>query len=214
MNPLQAVSKSLNEPYTLTAEQLRGYERDGYLLLRDFVTSKDLEAIQRWSSDVHAWPNERGKWMHYEEVKRDGGRTLCRTENFANYHQGFEALLRGKRARGLLAQLSGEEMLLFKEKINYKNPGAGGFDAHTDAPAYQHAGALKHLTINMAVDAATQENGCLEVVVGSHKMQVPIDNNNCIEKAWEEQQTWQVVALSPGDVLIFGSFLAHRSGPK
>lgn len=48
--------------------------------------------------------------------------------------------------------------------------GAGGFDAHTDAPAYQHSGALKHLTINVAVDAATTENGCLEVVDGSHKM--------------------------------------------
>lgn len=48
--------------------------------------------------------------------------------------------------------------------------GAGGFDAHTDAPAYQHSGALKHLTINVAVDAATPENGCLEVVDGSHKM--------------------------------------------
>lgn len=51
-----------------------------------------------------------------------------------------------------------------------KIAGAGGFDAHTDAPAYQHSGALKHLTINVAVDAATTENGCLEVVDGSHKM--------------------------------------------
>jgi ectoine hydroxylase-related dioxygenase (phytanoyl-CoA dioxygenase family) len=52
--------------------------------------------------------------------------------------------------------------------------GAGGFDAHTDAPAYQHSGALKHLTINIAVDAATSENGCLEVVDGSHKMCVSL----------------------------------------
>lgn len=48
--------------------------------------------------------------------------------------------------------------------------GAGGFDAHTDAPAYQHSGAIKHLTINIAVDEANMANGCLEVVDGSHRM--------------------------------------------
>lgn len=45
-------------------------------------------------------------------------------------------------------------------------------------------------------------------------MSVPIDANNCIEKVWEDQQTWIPVPLAPGDVLVFGSFLAHRSGPK
>lgn len=107
--------------YALSAEQLASYEQDGFLLLHDFVPPKDLGAVQAWTREVQCWPHEKGKWMHYEEVKKDGGRTLCRTENFVNYHQNFEALLRGKRTRQLLAQLSGEEMLLFKEKINYKN---------------------------------------------------------------------------------------------
>lgn len=69
-------------------------------------------------------------------------------------------------------------MILFKEKINYKLPKAGGFDAHQDAPAYTHAGALKHLTMNMAVDKATRENGCLEVVPGSHKLEIPVGPDN------------------------------------
>lgn len=50
---------------------------------------------------------------------------LCRTENYANSHSGFNGLLRGSKLLNLLAQLSGEEMSLFKEKINYKLAGSG-----------------------------------------------------------------------------------------
>lgn len=201
--------------YALSEEQFSSFAKDGFLVLRDFLPSDQVASIQAWSSEVYSWPNEHGKWMPYQERRVDGSMGLCRTENFADYHAGFTALLRGQRMRGMLEQIQREPMVLFKEKINYKEAGgSGGFDAHIDAPAYQHAGVLKHLTVNIAVDAADAENGCLQVVVGSHKMQVPIDENNCVEKKWEDTQHWVDVHLSAGDVLIFGSFLAHRSGPN
>ncbi|WFD00954.1 2-aminoethylphosphonate dioxygenase [Malassezia yamatoensis] len=206
------MARYLEEPYRLSDEQLSSFDRDGFLILRDFLDEPTTQDIQKWSQEVHDLPYEPGKWMPYEEQKQDGSRALCRTENFADFHDGFRALFRGERMLGVLVQIMKEPMVLFKEKINYKHPGAGGFDAHTDAPAYQHAGVLKHLTINMAVDEATPENGCLEVVPGSHKMQVPIGDDNCIKSDWEKEQTWVPVALQPGDTLIFGSFLAHRSG--
>lgn len=203
----------LKTGYVLSKEQLEAFERDGFLVV-DLLDGAMTQQIQKWSQEVHDLPYEAGKWMPYEEQLADGSRVLCRTENFADFHAGFNGLFRGRRLVGLLEQIQGEPMVLFKEKINYKRPGAGGFDAHTDAPAYQHAGVLKHLTINMAVDEATVENGCLEVVRGSHKMSVPIGEDNCIEKSWEEAQKWEAVPLKPGDTLIFGSFLAHRSGPN
>lgn len=51
---------------------------------------------------------------------------LCRTENFVNSHAGFDSILRGQRATSVLQQLAGEDMVLFKEKINYKLAGSGG----------------------------------------------------------------------------------------
>ncbi len=88
---------------------------------------------------------------------------------------------------------------------------------------------IKHLTILLAVDASNMSNGGLEVVEGSHVMDVPIDrSDNCIEKSWVEKQTWVPVELEAGqdsqplkiflrltrtgELLIFGSYLAHRSG--
>jgi hypothetical protein len=58
-------------------------------------------------------------------VNAYGQRVLCRTENFANSHAGFGNFLRGQRVLSVLEQLATEEMLLFKEKINYKLAGSG-----------------------------------------------------------------------------------------
>jgi hypothetical protein len=58
---------------------------------------------------------------------------------------------------------------------------------------------IKHLTILIAVDAADMSNGGLEVVKGSHKMDVPINpTDNCLEKSWVAGQTWTSVALEAG----------------
>lgn len=102
-------------------------------------------------------------------------------------------------------------MLLFKEKINYKQPQGNGFEAHLDAPAYDHIGRIEHITANIAIDAATPENGCLEVVRGSHKMEVEFAEGGRITSEWEDAHEWISVPLETGDMLIFGSHLAHRS---
>ena len=218
---------------TLTCEQLDHYREDGYLLLRahehNLVSPNDLYA---WEREVHQWPRVKGKWMPYDEINQNGERQLMRTENFVDFHEGWKGLVCGKNLIGILEQLSGQvsprlymggwalyltlfgpsqEMLLFKDKINYKLPFGNGFQAHLDAPAYDHIGRIEHITANIASDAATPENGCLEVVPGSHKMDVEFSHGGHISEAWERAQFWVSVPLERGDMLIFGSHLAHRS---
>ena len=80
-----------------------------------------------------------------------------------------------------------------------------------DSTAYTHVKQIKHLTILLAIDSANSTNGGLEVVSGSHEMSVPIAANRCIEPSWVKEQTWTPAELEPGQMLIFGSYLAHRS---
>ena len=111
---------------------------------------------------------------------------------------------------------------------------AGGFAPHIDAVAYTHIKDVKHLTILLSVDPSNLRNGGLEVVDGSHEMQVPINKTtNCIEQGWVDSQAWAPVELEAGklglssqdgdvivnnhrtgQLLIFTSYLAHRSGPN
>jgi len=200
---------------SLTQDQVDYYHTQGYLILRvsehKLINPSDL---QTWTNDVAQWPRERGKWMPYDEINSNGQRQLMRTEKFADYHPEFQQLLCGPGLGHILKQLSGDDMLLFKDKINYKSPKGNGFQPHLDAPAYDHISKVEHVTANFAIDAATMENGCLEVVPRSHKMDVDLVDGGRITDAWTEKHEWVSVPLEPGDVLIFGSHLAHRSGPN
>ncbi|BCS17215.1 phytanoyl-CoA dioxygenase family protein [Aspergillus puulaauensis] len=202
-----------NSHYPLSPEQIASYQEDGFLLLRDFLDTQETGHLQEWAQEVHDLPRTLdASYMPYEEVNAQGKRVLCRTENYANSHSGFDSLLRGERVLSVLQQLATEEMLLFKEKINYKLAGSGGFSPHIDANAYTHVKNIKHLTVLAAVDEMNSENGGLDVVKGSHRMSVPLGEDRCIEPAWVESQEWTACDLNPGDILVFGSYLAHRSG--
>ncbi|KAK1234635.1 hypothetical protein PQX77_002160 [Marasmius sp. AFHP31] len=200
-------------PYIISPEQKAFFEEKGYLVLP--AISDDLSKnIVKWTYEVKSLPHRSNAWMHYDEVDSNGERILSRTENFVDYHQGFNDLFRGKMVLGILKQLnSGEDMVLFKEKINYKAPWAGGYRAHLDSTSYTHVSKVKHLSFLMAVEPATLENGCLEVVAGSHNPPepIPIGKDQCISNEWCAKQTWTPVPLETGQLLIFGSYLAHRS---
>lgn len=58
------------------------------------------------------------------------------------------------------------------------------------------------MTANISVDAATQENGCLEVVPGSHKMDVTFLEGGQIDADWEAAHEWQAVPLQPGKLIL------------
>lgn len=75
---------------------------------------------------------------------------------------------------------------------------AGGFAPHVDSTAYTHIKDIKHLAILLAVDPSDMTNGGLEVVEGSHDMDVPIGKDNCIKPAWVNEQKWTPVELKAG----------------
>jgi ectoine hydroxylase-related dioxygenase (phytanoyl-CoA dioxygenase family) len=89
--------------------------------------------------------------------------------------------------------------MLMSGKVNYKLAGSGGFSPHIDSTAYTHVKNIKHLTILLAVDDSNMSNGGLEVVEGSHLMDMPINRgDNCLEKGWVDRQTWVPVELEAG----------------
>ena len=103
--------------YPILPEQQRFFDEKGYLILRDVMSKEEVVSLQRWAEEVHDLPRTaETPWMPYEEINAAGKRVLCRTENYANYHAQFNALLRGRKILSILSQLAREDMLLFKEK--------------------------------------------------------------------------------------------------
>ena len=67
----------------------------------------------------------------------------------------------------------------------------------------------------ISVDPATRDNGCLEVVEGlGGQGLLPSAPDGTLQGEWVARQQWTPIEMMPGDVLLFDSYLPHRSGPN
>src|SRR5262245_6091946 len=113
---------------------------------------------------------------------------------------------------GVAGALLGEPAVLYKDKLNHKLPGGAGYAPHQDARAYRFVDV--HVSCMVAIDDATEENGCLEVVSGAHDRLWPVDAAGCIRADVVATMTWRPAPVRAGDTLWFHSRTPHRSGPN
>jgi len=199
----------------LDAQQMRFWKENSYLLFRGFLNENEQGLLKRWTEELAAWAETPGKWMKYFE-KGSVGRQLCRVENFIPYHSGLAEFLNDPRKLAILSQLMGEPAVLFKEKINFKLAGGKGFTPHQDAPAFTTFGQNYHITMMVSVDPSTIENGCLDVVAdyatSTEVLQQEADGT--LSQALVKKLRWQALPMSPGDLLLFDSYVPHGSAPN
>ena len=106
---------------------------------------------------------------------------------------------------------------LFKDKVNYKQPGGAGFAAHLDSAAYRGL-RQEHLTAMVAMDAADVTNGCLQVAADGAPWEAgdpraPLDETlvDCVEAGAASRLRWADVVVPRGAVCFFSGWLPHRS---
>jgi hypothetical protein len=204
----------MSTPQYLSPEQLAFWETNGYLKISGFFSEDQKKELSAWVDDLENRPETAGKWMKYFEYPEHsaGQRLLCRVENFLQFHEGFDALLRGEAIIGMLSELMGEPAVLFKEKVNFKLPGGNGFLAHQDAPAFTSFDQTYHITMMVSVDASNPENGCLEMVPGWHdRGMLPQNPDGTLSPEFVETLTWEPLPTEVGDIVFFDSYIPHRS---
>jgi hypothetical protein len=203
-------------PTPFSPPELAAYAGDGFLVARGLFDPAEVAAIRAWTDEVQAYPEVPGTYMVYGEPSliEPGRRLINRIENFYPYHAGFRALFDGPKLRGGVSELLGEAAVLFKDKINFKLPGGDGFKPHQDQQAGWGTYARLFVTALVAIDAATAENGCLELAAGHHR-------RGLIGREWAPLTEDDLPDVSfvpcptaPGDVVFFDSFVPHRSGPN
>lgn len=194
---------------TISRQHVDAYRRDGFLLVPRAVGADDLPRLRDRVAELTALSDgEQGVMQHYELTGR--GAQIARTERFVDVHDDLRRLIVDGALPAMGEALLGEPVVLYKEKINHKLAGGAGFAPHQDAPAY--AFVDHHLTCMIAIDDATVENGCLEVVAGRHDTLLPDDGDGCIDATVADTLDWAPVPMRAGDVLWFGSRVPHRSG--
>lgn len=186
------------------------FRHNGWLLT-DTLDDEGVERLRSWVDEVADWPTDGDGWLHHHELTDDGPQ-LCRSENLIPFHRGLRELLTSGSLLATASALIGSPAVLYKEKVNYKLSGGAGYAPHQDAPAYPFIDA--HVSCMVAIDDATPDNGCLEVVSAHHQDLLAMDESGCIAAEVVESLEWDLVPVRAGQTLWFHSRTPHRSGPN
>ena len=204
--------------YQLSPQEQQAFHRDGYLIRQHFFSPEEIELLYRLSVDDTVIGNS----MDFNDGA--GNRTRL-TLWFTPGDDSFGLMSRSERMVNAVEVLLGTEgeVCHFHSKVMQKEPKVGGaWEWHQDYGYWYKNGFLypeAMLSVMVALTEATRENGCLQVLKGSHKMQrfehqfvgeqqgADLDFVHAAEKVCE----LVYVELQPGDVLFFHSNILHRS---
>ncbi len=173
----------------LSDAELADYRQDGYLIRESVFSAEELvvlrEAVERAVNRAVA-ETEQGE-TYYLDKKRfvdvgpmtvqfeheEGSETARVIEPAQHLDEELEALINDPRiVEPVSSILETEQVAVWTNKLNLKRPHEGsGFGWHQDSPYWIHDSDHVDLLPNvyLAFDDATEENGCLRVIRGSHK---------------------------------------------
>lgn len=199
---------------TLAPEAVAHFDHTGWVSVLNFFDAAAVSEISGWIDALLARPEVPGAhWVYHQPSLLDPSRQLVqRIENFCPHHVGFDALAHRSRLLPAVGRMLEGPVFLFKEKINFKESGGAGFELHQDQQAGWSRYAPLFVTVMVCIDAATIENGCLEMPSGLPRL------DHLIADEWRPVNDGEATGLTvrpvptrPGDVVFFDSYVPHAS---
>tara|TARA_Y100001970_G_C14060290_1_gene763812 strand:+ start:118 stop:876 length:759 start_codon:yes stop_codon:yes gene_type:complete len=195
--------------------QKKFYNENGFIKVKNFFTKREIKILKNLVESIEQMKPEKGKQMIYQDSYNKKS-FLTRTENFYDYHRGMKKFLNKKKILNLLSNLVGSKPILFKDKINWKYPGGKGFEPHQDGQVWQslYKNIRSFISFTISIDKTNEKNGCLEIVRKKHKQGLLGTKSSAISKKIVSKLKWEKLKTKPGDVILFGAYTPHRSGPN
>lgn len=231
----------MNSSFRLTPSERKQLSRDGYVVRHGVFSATECRAIaaavETLIDDLMA--AKRGKkevfGSYMFEVQRELGSVVKWEPDSPDIIMGVEPFAHISKplhewgldprlvdpSRDVVGQ---DDIELFTEKLTMKRAYKGGpIVLHQDYPywAPMTKVADRIMTALIYLDDATIENGCLEVVPGSHavgfhsgRKKVAGFGANELDEATFDTSRLVPVEAKAGAVIFFGPFLVHRSLPN
>lgn len=200
----------------LTAAQVADYHADGYTVAKQLFDAEEIGLLARAAKA----DNELDK-RSFGRADGEGG--VVRLSLWNHPGDGIYGMFaRCERMVRSCEKLLGGEVYHYHSKMILKDPKVGGAWAwHQDYGYWYQNGVLFPLltSVFIAVDPCRRENGCLQVLRGSHHAgrinhvltgeQAGADREHVDELSKRLELVY--VEMDPGDAIFFHANLLHRS---
>jgi hypothetical protein len=201
---------------SLSDDDVRKFQQDGYLFVRG-VLRRELASALLASAKADAGMLESATPAY----DASGRASLLSLRNEIG-DDPYSAVAASDRVAGTAARLLGEAVYHYHHKVMLKEPRVGGsWEWHQDYGYWYNFGCLypRMMSVFVALDPATRQNGCLQVLRGSHHMgrinhgalgdQGGADEDRVREAMARHELVY--VEVEPGDAFFFHANLLHRS---
>jgi ectoine hydroxylase-related dioxygenase (phytanoyl-CoA dioxygenase family) len=202
-----------------TPAQVELYNRQGYIILKGFCKPDEINKLYQTALDDNAMR------INALDVNDKSGKKSKLSLWFTPGNDVFGYLTRSEKMVSAVKQFlgGGTPVCHFHSKLMQKEPKVGGaWEWHQDYGYWyknQFMFPDELISIMVALTVANKENGCLQVIKGSHKLG-RVNHGFAGEQTGADMvmvknalKTMEIVyvELEPGDALIFHSNLLHRS---
>ncbi len=153
------------------AQQKAQYAEQGYLVFAELLTPQELAEVRAALAEVlreaEGLTESNSKFSVVEGA--DGRSYVRRIFNPIEHHKVFHELVFHPKIVDAVENLIGPNIQLHHTKLNLKPPAKEArFEWHQDYPFFPHTN-YDLLAVMVMIDEATEENGCLTIIPGSHK---------------------------------------------
>jgi ectoine hydroxylase-related dioxygenase (phytanoyl-CoA dioxygenase family) len=228
---------------SLTAEQLEHYDREGYIVLEDFLNEEDMEparaAMMEKTEEIARDLLANGLIPHTFEAEPFATR-LARLfdgltdQDFLKWGRGWRDrkpgyfhLMSNSKILDAVESLIGPELFsnpVYNVRPKVPKVAAGAVPWHQDKSYWPDANSNPVITVWIPLVDSTHENGCLHLIPGTHKKravahgQESYSGTSYLELPGEyiERRKREIIALpmKAGSAVLFNDRLIHSSTPN
>jgi len=194
----------------------RQFAEEGFLVVPDFIGRDEAQTLRAFTRQLPGRLRE--STPPGVGVTWDGSTSIQQVMHAEVICPPLDRINRSDRTLGFIRQFWGYDIGLYHSKFLLKDPGGFEVPWHQDFAYWtRHSSSPCQLNCMVYLDDADEENGCLWVVPGSHRLG-PAEHGHSSSHG-EFHATLDTSAVSPGRALpgragtaiFFGPLLFHAS---
>ena len=214
--PSKSISEFLNEPYSLSQEQIDFYQKNRFIKLKEVL---NLETIQFFNEAISKQVNEMNQEQTALEDRTTYGQALLQLFNLWTENPIIKEFIFSKRIAKIASDLMEVKgVRLYHDQALFKEGGGGITPWHADQ-YYWPLETDKTITAWIPLQETPLEMGPLEFSAGSHsivegrELEIGDESEEVIQKKLRVTDFKHVIeAFDIGEISFHSGWIFHRAG--